>query len=103
MAHRNMRAHDNHLGVGEFAWLVEKSERHARFTDIVNESGLGNQSLTFQRQPELGREIGSEPGDQKAMLISDIVVLPDDIEPRSDLGLPYGGNDGVTATNQDCV
>ncbi len=97
VADDRMGPHDRHFGSGEFARLVQDFKGNARFSDVVNKSGFGKEALAFEGISELYRKRRAKPGDQQAVLVGNVIIAPNNIEPGSDVRMPDCGDDSLTA------
>ena len=102
IAAHGVRPHQHRLRMGQRSGLVQDIARNLRLADIMEEGGLRQEILRSRLQAEFQAEGGCQTSHGHAMLVGQVVVRQNHIEPGFHARLADGFHKDVARTFQGC-
>ena len=93
IANSGVAAQDGGFFLGQRIGLVQDRARDLRLAEVVQQRASDDVLLVVLGETQTGGELGGKPGDQEAVLIDDVVILPDDFQPLPDAAIAYRRHD----------
>ena len=85
-----MRPHDSHLTLGQGARLGQDFQWDMRFANIMQQGRLGQPAAILHVEAQIDGKGGRQPSDEQNLLVCDVVIAANHIQPTTHIGERHG-------------